>query len=73
MISQYLERYDRERDRILRRLDGYNREFFSLTEHWTLDDWRNIRDKEYYDMMATYGRDSLPFCQFKMKRIMNAL
>jgi hypothetical protein len=62
-----------ERDRILRKLDGYSREFFLLTEHWTLDDWKKIRDKEYYDMMSMYGRDSLQFCRFKMKRIMNVL
>ena len=62
-----------ERDRILRKLDGYSKEFFLLTEHWTLDDWKKIRDKEYYDMMSIYGRDSLQFCQFKMKRIMNVL
>ena len=48
-----------ERDRILRKLDGYSREFFLLTEHWTLDDWKKIRDKEYYDMMSMYGRGLL--------------
>ena len=62
-----------ERNRILSRLTGYSREFFLLTEHWSLDDWKKIRDEKYYKMMSMYGRDSKVFCDFKLKRIMNVL
>ena len=35
-----------ERDRILRKLDGYSREFFLLVQiYWSLDDGRRLETK----------------------------
>ena len=61
-----------ERYKILSRLTGISREFFLLTERWTLDDWKKIRDETYYEMMSTYGSNSREFQEFKMKRILNS-
>ena len=62
-----------ERGVILRKLKGYSREFVLLTEKWTLEDWKEIRDEEYYEMMSLYGIKSQEFCEFKLKKILNKL
>ena len=44
-----------ERNYILSKLDDIGRATFLATENWCIEDWRAIRDDEYYSKRIDMG------------------
>ncbi len=61
-----------ERRYILSKLDKIGRATFLATEDWEVEDWRRIRDKEYYLNMSIMGANSYEFRNYKLNKILKA-
>lgn len=59
-----------ERNYILSKLDDIGRATFLATENWHIEDWRIIRDKEYYHKRMSLGINSNEFRRYKLNKIL---
>ncbi len=61
-----------EREYILSKLDEIGRATFLATENWHVNDWKKIRNKEYYLNMSNMGASSREFRKYKLNKILKA-
>lgn len=59
-----------ERNYILSKLDDIGRATFLATENWCIEDWRAIRDDEYYSKRIDMGINSNEFRRYKLNKIL---
>tara|TARA_R110000796_G_scaffold140447_1_gene256643 strand:- start:844 stop:1035 length:192 start_codon:yes stop_codon:yes gene_type:complete len=59
-----------ERQYILSKLDDIGKETFIATEHWGIEEWRVLRDREYYQVRDKVGGESKEFRLYKLKKIL---
>lgn len=59
-----------ERAYILSNLDYVGKATFLATENWTVEDWRQIRDLDYYSLKSRIGSNSIEFREYKLNRIL---
>ena len=59
-----------ERAYILSRLDYIGKSTFLATEDWLVEDWKKIRDEQYYSYQSMLGANSIEFREYKLNRIL---